>query len=157
MFRSAWLGLVVSVPLVCWSSTAARAADDDDVIKKVDGELLKELAEEEGYRGITIEKVSAKIHLVIVKFDGKKMVFFCDMEHGMIHARFAIGGTNANARKINNWNESKKFFKAHLDKDGDPVMTYDLVVKHGVTRKTIKEFISLNEVGLKAFLKEVCE
>jgi hypothetical protein len=141
--------------LVCPALSAA--ADDDTVIKALDGDALKELLEEEGFKGITVDKPDKDVHIVAMKFDGKRAVVICNLNSGDITGRFAIAGTNANQRKINQWNESKKFFKAHLDKDGDPVFEHILVLKYGVTRKTVKEHISLMDPGIKAFIKEVCD
>ena len=75
---------------------------------------------------------------------------------GDIQCHYGVAGTNANQRKINQWNESKKFFKAYLDKDGDPIFDHTLVVKNGVTRRTVKEHVALMQPGIKAFYEEVC-
>lgn len=151
------VGIVAGMLVLLVPSSSLRAQDDDTVIKAVSGELMKELLAEEGYKGAIVKQVKPRLHVVTIKMEGKRINFWCDLETGSIQGRFALAGTNANARKINAWNESKKFFKAHLDKDGDPVFSYDLVVKHGVTRKSVKEFASIMGVGMKAFLKEVCE
>jgi len=150
-------GVVLAFGLLFISPALTSAADDDTVIKALDGDALKELLEEEGFRGLTVDKPEKNIHIIPIKFDGKRAAIICNLESGDITGRFAISGTNANSRKINQWNESKKFFKAHLDKDGDPVFEHILVVKYGVTRKTVKEHIALMDPGIKAFIKEVCD
>lgn len=137
--------------------TRGSAVDDDEVVKTVNGDLLKEMLEDEGYKGVTVDKSSKDLHVVRMKMDGKEIVIFCNLKLGDILCRFAISGTQANARKINAWNDSKRFFKAHLDKDGEPAFEHILVVKHGVTVKAVKAHVGLMELGVKAFLKEVCD
>jgi hypothetical protein len=139
--------------------SAARAADDDaEVLTSLDGDDLADLIGEEGFRGAKVNKISADLHVVIVKMEGYNVLFFCDTDGGTVQAHFGLKDVkNASLRKINDWNESKKYFRAYIDKDGNPQMEADLMVKHGVTRKTVKEFISLMPVGIKAFVKEVCE
>jgi hypothetical protein len=148
---------VLALSAGLWLFAGRAAADDDKVVKKVDGDMLKELLEEEGFKGITVEKPSKDIHVVLMKIDGKKILIFCDLKAGDVTCRFSISGTNATRQKINTWNDSKKFFKAHLDKDGDPVLEHSLVIKYGVTVKTVKEFVMLMELGMKTFIKEVCD
>lgn len=153
--RLAALALVLTL---VWAGPARAADDEDDdkVVKRVDGALLKELLEEEGYKGVQIKKINDTLTAVTVKMEGKLIFFYCDLKTGSLQGRFVMTGTNANQRKVNKWNESKKFFKAHLDKDGDPVIEHDLVVKHGVTRRTVKMWATLMAPGVKAFVEEVC-
>ena len=150
--------MTAAMLLVCLTAPTAFGADGDDkVVKAVNGDLLKGLLEEEGFRGVTVEKINLTTHAVMVRMNGRTVVFLCDLDKGCVQGHFGTGGTNASLRKVNKWNEEKMFFRAFLDKDGDPAIEQDLIVKHGVTRRTVKEFVSLMELGIRAFVSEVCE
>lgn len=155
MLPSKRIAVIALLLALAWAGPAR--ADDDDVVRRVDGNLLKELLEEEGYKGIVVKSINNTLQSVQLKMEGRTVFFYCDLKQGSLQGRFLMIGSNANQRKVNKWNESKKFFKAHLDKDGDPVMECDLTVKHGVTRKTVKEWAALMSVGVKAFVQEVCD
>ncbi|WP_347241413.1 YbjN domain-containing protein [Thermus sp.] len=53
--------------------------------------------------------------------------------------------------RINAWNREKRFSRAYLDKDGDPVLEWDLDLSGGVTDGAIKAFLDLFEESLRAF------
>ena len=154
-FRTRRLCLAIGLLLVF--CPALRAADDNTVVKSVNGEVLKQILEEEGYKSITVEKPNNELQIVRWKLEGRTVVAYCRLNFGDIQCHFGAAGTNANQRRINQWNESKKFFKAYLDKDGDPIFDHVLVVKYGVTRKSVKEHIALMQPGITAFVKEVCD
>lgn len=153
--------LPACLAVLAFAATPALAADDDTkVLKVVDGELVKEILEDEGYKGIQVldpPKGEKGVDSLLYKIDGKKVLVLVHKTEGELVCRFSVGNTNATLRKINTWNESKKFFKAFLDKDGDPVFDHLLVTKHGVTKKAVTSHIMLMEPGVKAFLKEVCD
>jgi hypothetical protein len=52
--------------------------------------------------------------------------------------------------EINEWNRSKRFGRAYLDDLGDPVVELDLLLGHGVTRDTVKEYIALFEATVSS-------
>jgi Putative bacterial sensory transduction regulator len=39
--------------------------------------------------------------------------------------------------RVNEWNMTKRWAKARLDKDGDPIITHDVNLRHGVTRANL--------------------
>ena len=42
---------------------------------------------------------------------------------------------------VNRWNQNKRYGKAYLDHDGDPVIDFDLDIKGGLTKKAVVEWI----------------
>jgi hypothetical protein len=54
-------------------------------------------------------------------------------------------------QRINAWNQEKRFSRAYLDKDGDPVLESDLRLTDGVTRETVVSFLKIFEISLSAF------
>ena len=97
------------------------------------------------------------VQVVRVTIDGLKVVIFCNLKYGDLNCRAYFTGSNATEQKVNEWNLSKKFFKAHLTKGGVAVMDHPIVVRHGVTVKAVKEHVALMRPGMRAFMKEVCE
>ena len=59
--------LSLAVALLLTFGSALRAADDDTVVKSVNGDLLKVILEEEGFRGITVDKANKNFDVVRLK------------------------------------------------------------------------------------------
>jgi hypothetical protein len=53
--------------------------------------------------------------------------------------------------RINAWNREKRFSRAYLMDDGDPVLESNLSLTGGVTRETIVSFLKTFEVSLSEF------
>ena len=49
---------------------------------------------------------------------------------------------NVSLGKINEWNATKRYCRAYLDKDGDAVLKSDFDIGSGVTEKGLAEFVS---------------
>lgn len=47
----------------------------------------------------------------------------------------------ADVRKVNDWNATKRFVKAYVDEEGDAMLSSDLLVKPGVTRQAVAEWV----------------
>lgn len=57
--------------------------------------------------------------------------------------------------QINQWNRSKRYARAYLDREGDPRVEVDLDLEGGVTEGAIKELFRTNQAVLKAFTKHI--
>ena len=53
--------------------------------------------------------------------------------------------------RINAWNQEKRFSRAYLDKNGNPVLESDLSLKDGVTLETVVSFLKIFEISFSAF------
>ncbi|AFV77230.1 hypothetical protein Theos_2239 (plasmid) [Thermus oshimai JL-2] len=53
--------------------------------------------------------------------------------------------------RINAWNRERRFSRAYLDEEGDPVLEADLDLEGGVADRAILAFIDLFEENLRAF------
>jgi len=53
--------------------------------------------------------------------------------------------------RINAWNQEKRFSRAYLDKNGNPVLVSDLSLKDGVTLETVVSFLKIFEISSSAF------
>lgn len=52
---------------------------------------------------------------------------------------------------INAWNHGRRFSRAYLDEDGDPVLEADLDFEGGVTEESVARFIALYVQSLQNF------
>lgn len=57
--------------------------------------------------------------------------------------------------KINEWNRTKRFARAYLDKEGDPRVEVDLDLEGGATEGAIKELFRTNRAVLAQFTKHI--
>lgn len=53
--------------------------------------------------------------------------------------------------RVNEWNRKKRFSRAYLDEEGDPVLEADLDLAGGVADGAIRAFLDLFEENLRAF------
>ena len=51
--------------------------------------------------------------------------------------------TKTKVNKVNEWNQQKRFSRAYIDKDGDPVLEADIDFTGGVTEANIKAWVKL--------------
>lgn len=49
----------------------------------------------------------------------------------------------ADLRRINEWNSNNRYVKAYVDREGDAMLSADLLLSPGVTRLTIREWIRM--------------
>lgn len=60
-------------------------------------------------------------------------------------------GGKVSISRINDWNRTKRFSRAYLDKDGDPVLEADLDFEGGVTTESVARFVALFVQSLETF------
>lgn len=113
---------------------------DNDLV-----ELLKEL----GYSSVTVKDAGK----ITFKMEGMNVVLF--NLKGTLQLYVGVSGAPTDLEKINKWNTNKRFSRAYLDKDRDPVLESDLVVSDGTTREALSGFIQLYGQSLVAFRREV--
>ena len=57
--------------------------------------------------------------------------------------------------RINEWNASKRYTRAYLDKEGDPVLEADLDLEGGVSYGALAEFIKTWVTSVKLFTQHI--
>ncbi|MFQ3582545.1 MAG: YbjN domain-containing protein [Chloracidobacterium sp.] len=67
------------------------------------------------------------------------------------------GGQRMTLNRINEWNRSKRFAKAYLDNDNDPVLESDYELTGGVTEQNVKEWMKTFVYFAKEFQKYMKE
>lgn len=60
-------------------------------------------------------------------------------------------GGKVSMSRINDWNRTKRFSRAYLDKDNDPVLEADLDFEGGVTTESVARFVALFVQSLESF------
>lgn len=69
----------------------------------------------------------------------------------------AWGGQRMTLNRINEWNRTKRFAKAYLDNDNDPVLESDYELTGGVTEQNVKEWMKTFVYFTKEFQKYMQE
>jgi hypothetical protein len=64
---------------------------------------------------------------------------------------YAAFDTEASLGVVNRWNIEKRFSKAHVDDEGDPVLESDLDLSPGVTLDTVQDFFRTFEASIILF------
>lgn len=131
--------------------SAAGSLSDDQVVTTLQGKELKEILSAEGYGDIEIDEDDD----LIFKIEGTKVLILTSADHSNLLAAIAWTETDASLRKVNAWNQSKKFSRAYIDDDGDPVLELDLDLDGGVTVARVKDFIESVKLSISMFRQEV--
>ena len=81
----------------------------------------------------------SEIKLVLIVYDE-------DTNNATEFESLAIGASftmspSPSMYQINRWNRNKRYGKAYLDEDNDPVIEFNLDLKGGVTKKTVVQWI----------------
>lgn len=122
------------------SSKSLTAVSDNDLVT-----LLKEL----GYASAAVSEAGT----VGFKMEGMKILLLNG--NGALQLYFSVSGTSADLARVNTWNTTKRYSRAYLDKDKDPTLESDLMLKDGVSRETISQFIQIFSQSLSTFRREV--
>ncbi|MFO0905952.1 MAG: YbjN domain-containing protein [Pirellulales bacterium] len=89
------------------------------------------------------------------EFEGLKILLFNKGETMQLYAGFS--GAKISLSRINEWNRTKRFTRAYLDKDNDPVLEGDIELTGGVTDKNVKEWVKTYQVSIRAYKKHLEE
>lgn len=94
------------------------------------------------------------------RIDGKKYqisFFGCSGGANCHDIRFMTGWseTKVGMEQTNEWNRTKRVGTAFIDRDGDPLLTMTVNLKHGVSRGNLEENFVFWQVAVKQFEKEV--
>ena len=65
-------------------------------------------------------------------------------------------GTKANIELMNDWNKAKRFSRAYIDKDGDPVMEFDVDLDDGgMSQALFNDNVEFWEAAMGGFKKHI--
>lgn len=102
---------------------------------------------------LTEEGFSPKLtkpNVIAVKMEGRSVVFFVS-EGNNVQAYAGFKSPKASLNRINTWNKSKRYSRAYMDDDGDPVIELDLDLAGGVTKERIADYIRTVSLSVSAF------
>lgn len=136
------------------ASTSVVNAQDNRVVQTLNSAQMTALLQDQGFSNVEIDRDDD----IIVRMQGYRvLVIVRGGNYSRILYRFALAGTSATLRDVNEWNRTKLFTRAYLDNDGDPVLEMDVDLDGGVTIARIKDSIRTYNVSLAAFLREVAK
>lgn len=94
---------------------------------------------------------------ILWMLDGARTKMFVAKDGESIQFYVAFKESEANARKVNDWNKSKRYSKSYLDDSGDPCLELDLDLTGGVTEARIVDFLGTCRLSMSSWFKEVVQ
>jgi Putative bacterial sensory transduction regulator len=148
----ALLPLVLVTLLAVLAFAAAAQAGDKDIIESVTRNDVQELLEDEGFSvevdedGDLLWKLEGYNTWMFIAKDGESLQFYAP-----------FGDGNATLKKVNTWNQTRRYSRSYLDDEGDPRLELDLDMAGGVTVARIKDFFLTCRVSFTAWTTEVVQ
>ncbi|MEZ5774179.1 MAG: YbjN domain-containing protein [Hyphomicrobiaceae bacterium] len=105
-------------------------------------------------REMNIEFKEVDTDVYQLQLSGLKVLFFNKGEDVQLYAGFTLD-QKPTLTRINEWNRDKRFSRAYIDKEGDPVIEADLDAAGGVTRLGLRKFIELFQFSMEQFTKHI--
>ena len=122
-------------------------------------QLVLEIAK--GYGSAELGKDAAGDPKITGRIDGTAYTIFfygCVESKDCDDIQFSAvwdGGGRFSLDEMNEWNKTKRYGKAYLDDDRDPVIEMTVNVDHGVSKSNLDDSFNWWKIALKAFKKEV--
>lgn len=132
-------------------AATAPALEAQRTMTRITRDELIELVRGEGFG--TIETRDGTTFTT--RMEGYKVAFFVLTDGESVQAYFGRSGTNARLANINDWNKGKRYSRAYLDDDGDPVLELDLDLAGGVTTDRVRDFIRTVKISVARFSTDV--
>jgi hypothetical protein len=152
MFKRSTYLVALTACLLMLASASIVNAQDNRVVQTLTSAQMKSFFQDQGFTNVEVDSDDD----LIVRMQGYNiLVFVRGNDYSSIMYRFSIGETSATMRDVNDWNMSKKYSKAYLDNDGDPVLEMDVDLEGGVTIARIKDSIRTFNLSLSEFLKDI--
>ncbi|WP_341502328.1 YbjN domain-containing protein [Gallaecimonas sp. GXIMD4217] len=135
-------------------STQANAA----MITAKDPQAILNIAK--GYGSAVLEKDSAGDPKIRGRIEGiGYSIFFYGCKDGKscddIQFNAGWSGTEVTLSDVNRWNSQKKFGKAFIDSEGDPILQMAVNIDHGVSEMNLEDTFNWWQVAMKGFKQEV--
>ncbi len=140
------LAILSAFGLVFAIAPLARAAD---------GEIIKELSvanTERILEALKLEFEEVAQGTYRFKLGGYKTLLFNKGKNLQFYASFKKKVTLG---RINEWNATKRYTRAYMDKDGDPVLEADLDIEGGVSYGAVAEFFKTWVTSVKLFVQHI--
>ena len=142
--------MVVTALMVLGCATAQ--AEDVEIYETINALQVRGILQDLGFTGIEIDQDD---DIIVQMLGYNVLILIGSYENTSLQMNFAVSGTDANLRMMNEWNRTKRYSTASIDDDGDPVLESDLDLAGGVTRARIEDFLLTYYMLLEAFLDEI--
>jgi hypothetical protein len=145
--------LLLTLPLAgIGPAWAAGPGDDREVLERITVERMQAMIQHEGFPDVSVDPDGD----LIVRMNGYRvLVSVSQNDFSVVLLRFALSGTRATLRDVNEWNSSKLFSRAYIDEDGDPVLEMDVDLAGGVTVARLRDLVRTFAQVQADFLREV--
>ncbi|NOR55812.1 MAG: hypothetical protein GQ531_06340 [Sulfurovum sp.] len=143
------IGKTLAATAVATTATKAFHKEGEEyteLIQKFSDADLLALLKSEGYAGASIKREGA----LRVKIDGRPHLLF-NSKRGDLQLYYGVTGVDVSYKNINQWNYSKKYSRAYLDKNMDPALESDLEAEGGLTRRQVLEFLDTFIFSVSSF------
>ncbi|MEX8503663.1 MAG: YbjN domain-containing protein [Leptothrix ochracea] len=136
--RTLGLPLLASLALV----QGAAAQNSTELITAADPEKILEVAK--GFGSATLETDAQGDPKIVGRVEGTKYgLYFYGCKGGKqctdIQFNAAWSEVKVSLDQLNGWNSTRRYGKAFLDRDGDPVLQMSVNLDHGVSRKNLED------------------
>lgn len=118
-----------------------------EVMQEVSTEQLQAMLESMGY---DVER--PKEDLLQFAIEGHTAIIVNKRTNFQLYSYFEKQ-KKVDLKRLNEWNASKRFSRAYLDKDGDAVIEWDVDLEGGTTAGALKESIRTYRVGVMTFVR----
>ncbi len=115
------------------------------VVNQITDESLVQLITESGY-----ELVGQRAGVIRFRMHRVDVVINNSGGNMQLYAAFIANQPQA-LPVINDWNRTKRYSRAYVDSDGDPVLESDLDLRGGVSKNAIHEFIRTFGISVRAY------
>lgn len=155
--RTAWRSLGAAMCFVALVS-AVHPAGAAEMIDASRPEDILNLAR--GYGSASMDKADSGDPMIRGRIDGTAYVIFfndCTDNRDCLTLGFyaAWTDTDVSDRQIADWNRDKRFSRAYIDADGDPVIEFDVNLRFGVSRSNLDDTIDWWKTVMLDFRNEV--
>lgn len=120
----------------------------EEVFKSVSSQLIETLLAkvDRNYREV-------ENNTYVLKLNGYNLILIAGDSDIQLLASFR--GIRVTLSRINEWNKTKKFTRAYLDKDNNPALESDLDFEGGVTLESIGRFLGIFAASVDIFAKHI--
>jgi len=145
--------LLCGALLLALAGPSALAAKNDAVVDRISAAELERIFGDLGYTGTEIDEDGD----IFVRMQGYSVLVLVGSYDGVyISLTTAFADTTATLETVNAWNREKRFSRAYLDNEMDPVVEAELDMAEGVTIGRIRDFIqTFGQLSLPEFVAEV--
>jgi hypothetical protein len=125
----------------------ALRADQGEIIRELDAPSVEQIL-----AAMKMDYTQIKPGIYSFSLGGYKTLLFNKGKNIQFYASFK---KRVPLTRINEWNAGKRYTRAYLDKDGDPVLEADLDLEGGVSPRALLEFIKMWVTSVQLFTQHI--